>query len=119
MKIIQNEYSLNRFFMLPSPNAKLGRNDPCHCGSGKKYKKCCINAAAVPYPLPSEDTPDSYDSAPDLSNESLVHTATGEPFMPARLYYLVTDKQKLIKALLALKCVSRYDEDSFSHILLV
>jgi hypothetical protein len=21
---------------------KLGRNDPCHCGSGKKYKHCCI-----------------------------------------------------------------------------
>lgn len=20
----------------------LGRNDPCHCGSGKKYKKCCL-----------------------------------------------------------------------------
>jgi hypothetical protein len=19
----------------------IGRNDPCHCGSGKKYKKCC------------------------------------------------------------------------------
>jgi preprotein translocase subunit SecA len=19
---------------------KIGRNDPCHCGSGKKYKKC-------------------------------------------------------------------------------
>jgi hypothetical protein len=19
---------------------KLGRNDPCHCGSGQKYKKC-------------------------------------------------------------------------------
>ena len=33
----------------PSPNghagakakAKVGRNDPCPCGSGKKYKKCC------------------------------------------------------------------------------
>lgn len=24
-------------------NDKLGRNDPCHCGSGKKYKKCCID----------------------------------------------------------------------------
>lgn len=23
---------------------KLGRNDPCHCGSGKKYKNCCINS---------------------------------------------------------------------------
>ena len=22
--------------------AKIGRNDSCHCGSGKKYKKCCI-----------------------------------------------------------------------------
>ena len=19
---------------------KIGRNDPCHCGSGKKFKKC-------------------------------------------------------------------------------
>lgn len=23
------------------PIAKLSRNDPCHCGSGKKYKRCC------------------------------------------------------------------------------
>jgi hypothetical protein len=22
-------------------SAKVGRNDPCPCGSGKKYKKCC------------------------------------------------------------------------------
>ena len=22
---------------------KPGRNEPCHCGSGKKFKKCCIN----------------------------------------------------------------------------
>jgi hypothetical protein len=21
---------------------KTGRNDPCHCGSGQKYKKCCL-----------------------------------------------------------------------------
>ena len=21
---------------------KLGRNEPCYCGSGKKYKKCCL-----------------------------------------------------------------------------
>jgi uncharacterized protein YchJ len=23
------------------PEVKVGRNDPCPCGSGKKYKKCC------------------------------------------------------------------------------
>ncbi|MFV1985613.1 MAG: SEC-C metal-binding domain-containing protein, partial [Thiohalomonadales bacterium] len=22
---------------------KVGRNEPCHCGSGKKYKKCCLH----------------------------------------------------------------------------
>ena len=23
--------------------SKIGRNEPCPCGSGKKYKKCCLN----------------------------------------------------------------------------
>jgi SEC-C motif-containing protein len=27
---------------------KIGRNDPCTCGSGKKFKKCCAQAAAEP-----------------------------------------------------------------------
>ncbi len=26
---------------LPADPAKVGRNDPCPCGSGKKYKNCC------------------------------------------------------------------------------
>ncbi|WP_349291374.1 SEC-C metal-binding domain-containing protein, partial [Planococcus beigongshangi] len=25
----------------------VGRNDPCPCGSGKKYKKCCGREEAV------------------------------------------------------------------------
>ena len=25
--------------------SNVGRNDPCPCGSGKKYKKCCGNLA--------------------------------------------------------------------------
>ncbi len=36
---------LGKQFAQPKPivssGAKLGRNDPCPCGSGKKYKKCC------------------------------------------------------------------------------
>jgi hypothetical protein len=27
---------------------KIGRNDPCLCGSGKKYKKCCISKVTEP-----------------------------------------------------------------------
>lgn len=25
---------------------KVGRNDPCPCGSGRKFKKCCVWQAA-------------------------------------------------------------------------
>jgi|GEM_PF-4194091 hypothetical protein len=30
---------------------KTGRNDPCPCGSGKKYKQCCLrrDEAAAPF----------------------------------------------------------------------
>ena len=27
--------------------AKPGRNEPCHCQSGKKYKKCCLDKDAA------------------------------------------------------------------------
>jgi hypothetical protein len=27
----------------PAPGGRRpGRNDPCHCGSGRKYKQCCL-----------------------------------------------------------------------------
>ena len=28
--------------------SKIGRNDPCPCGSGLKYKKCCMGKSAAP-----------------------------------------------------------------------
>jgi hypothetical protein len=30
-------------------NMKIGRNDPCFCGSGKKFKRCCINKYNTDY----------------------------------------------------------------------
>lgn len=27
---------------------KVGRNEPCPCGSGKKYKRCCLEAGGAP-----------------------------------------------------------------------
>lgn len=30
-------------FTMRRSTKKVGRNDPCHCGSGKKYKKCCLH----------------------------------------------------------------------------
>ena len=35
-------YVSGKSLALPKKNdTKVGRNDPCPCGSGKKYKKCC------------------------------------------------------------------------------
>lgn len=36
-------YADGEFNPKPAPRqvAKVGRNDPCPCGSGKKFKKCC------------------------------------------------------------------------------
>ena len=36
-KEIKKEYNKTRIAV----SNKVGRNDPCPCGSGKKYKKCC------------------------------------------------------------------------------
>ena len=30
--------------------AKIGRNDPCPCGSGKKYKRCCYRQRKTALP---------------------------------------------------------------------
>lgn len=31
-------------YIAENPYRDVGRNDPCPCGSGKKFKKCCLNA---------------------------------------------------------------------------
>lgn len=38
VKVLEKERKQIRTVIKP---AKTGRNDPCPCGSGKKYKKCC------------------------------------------------------------------------------
>lgn len=46
-KEIYSEEELKRFYKEQKESGtirkekKIGRNDPCPCGSGKKYKKCC------------------------------------------------------------------------------
>jgi hypothetical protein len=55
--------------MTAQTTARPGRNEPCHCGSGRKYKHCCLEkdekeaaaarakAAAEAPDQPSETTP--------------------------------------------------------------
>lgn len=37
---IKKEYNRSKIVV---KDKKIGRNEPCPCGSGKKYKQCCLN----------------------------------------------------------------------------
>ncbi len=39
----EDDYFEDDEIQLPVTSSKTGRNEPCPCGSGKKYKKCCLN----------------------------------------------------------------------------
>ncbi|PKM67521.1 MAG: SEC-C domain-containing protein [Firmicutes bacterium HGW-Firmicutes-2] len=39
-KEIKKTYNQSKIII---KDKKIGRNDPCPCGSGKKYKQCCMN----------------------------------------------------------------------------
>lgn len=46
-KIHQAREKNARDFPTPTPSKeRVGRNDPCPCGSGKKYKHCCMRKAS-------------------------------------------------------------------------
>ncbi len=54
----------------------IGRNDPCPCGSGKKFKNCCINTYdIVPFSSGSDSrkTPWFYDEVSRMSDEVIIN----------------------------------------------
>ncbi len=69
---------------------KPGRNDPCPCGSGKKYKQCCLlkdqkpakrkfKAKVLSQPNPAEAMQRSYS---DLMQRTYGESLTGDEQPP-------------------------------------
>lgn len=67
---------------------KLGRNDSCPCGSGKKYKQCCWKAEEVQV-MPSVVMPNS--SVPLLLKEALAHHQSGRLQQAEAIYRKILD----------------------------
>jgi len=65
---------------------KAARNDPCPCGSGKKYKKCCAAQEDVAPPLPS-----SHASIPGTIQAALEHHRAGRLPQAQTLYQQVLE----------------------------
>lgn len=49
-KIAEIKQSIDSMATLPARALKIGRNAPCPCGSGKKYKHCCLGKPETPLP---------------------------------------------------------------------
>lgn len=59
-------------------HAKIGRNDPCFCGSGRKYKHCCMNKPKSPL--------DTIESAMEREKWLKRYPYTGEERQKGRIY---------------------------------
>jgi hypothetical protein len=67
---------------------KIGRNDPCPCGSGKKYKKCCLGKDQPPprrATVRRDETDDLFEDLPPQALADHDDEALGAPQGPARL----------------------------------
>lgn len=69
-------------------NVKIGSNAPCPCGSGKKYKKCC---------LPPSSPPSSASSYAWMASDGLHMVAPGGPLTPEDLERMTRTYQKQIR----------------------
>jgi hypothetical protein len=70
-----------------SPDAPpvLGRNDPCHCGSGKKYKQCHLTqdeAAAREARAKSADEAPAAEAAPAKTHAGQAAAPRGKTQQP-------------------------------------
>jgi len=63
-----------------------GRNEPCRCGSGRKYKQCCLDTdeseARVAYAKAMADAPQASPDAPPAPTRAPKHQ-TQQPWKTA------------------------------------
>lgn len=64
---------------------KIGRNDPCPCGSGKKYKKCCVSKSEI---TPSDTW---------MANDGMHVVTPGGQLTPEDLKKMTKEYQKNIR----------------------
>jgi hypothetical protein len=71
---------------VPETTRTPGRNEPCHCGSGRKYKQCCLEkdeAAAREARAQARDsteTPAAPAEAHERHREAPARPATRQPW---------------------------------------
>lgn len=70
--------AMERTLNPPMRKQKIGRNNPCPCGSGKKYKFCCMNKPKAPV--------DDIESPEERRRWLERYPAAGRERIPGRVY---------------------------------
>ena len=70
----------------PMNMTKVSRNDPCPCGSGKKYKQCCQHNDTTNNPAAKNRL---LESVPDLFNQGLKYQFADQPAKAEEIYQLI------------------------------
>ena len=90
----RNSHCSTLVTMTVQTSVKPGRNEPCHCGSGRKYKYCCLSkddveASSVRAKAVSQDAPPSSEPVPPIQTRTRKpqtdqpwKTATARGFVP-------------------------------------
>ncbi len=74
---------------------KIGRNDPCTCGSGKKFKKCCANKMIGRKFLATKiDTVDTSSRISSFFQNNVIPTSKPEDVVPAEKENEKTEAEK-------------------------
>lgn len=80
--------------MTAPAKARPGRNEPCHCGSGRKYKQCCLakdeaadakrraEAAAEQTTAPADAAPPAPKRPPKPDTHQPWKSTTSRGFIP-------------------------------------
>jgi hypothetical protein len=94
---------------------KIGRNEPCPCGSGKKYKKCCLlkeqknnhtETDSVSTKKQLIQKPNKHFESYDTTEQKIfINTVTGEIYQPVRLYYKIIDRNAVQNIFKKLRCM--------------
>ena len=93
---------------------KIGRNEPCPCGSGDKYKKCCIDNNSNFIPQKVSIPTEFFDSKQDFdeNKDGYLRTDSNEYILPHKLEYIVHDSEEFLKVFENLNCINIINKDA-------
>jgi tetratricopeptide (TPR) repeat protein len=108
LKVLKKLRSIDESEFQPTDEpamSRIGRNDPCPCGSGNKFKKCCLNSKPEgKMKVRLENFKISWDAI-----DTPLRTEEDQEFMETTFWKMKTEPQSCIEPLIEM--IEKYPDD--------